>query len=262
MDRITETATRPGRRHAGVAGGSADVRVGARVEAIDWARGAALLGMIGFHVLFDLRMLGLLPPEVVLGTWFGWWARIVAGSFLFLAGLSLWLGHGDGLRWRGFARRLAVLVTAAAVVSLATRIAVPEAWVRFGILHAIALASVLCLPFLRLPPWATLGAAGLVLFALPSFRSAAWDGAWLLWLGLGETVPPMIDWEPMVPWLAPALAGVAAGRLGSKRGWWDRLARLRGPAWLGWPGRHSLAIYLLHQPVIIGGMLAWIWLGS
>jgi uncharacterized membrane protein len=62
----------------------------------------------------------------------------------------------------------------------------------------------------------------------------------------------------MVPWLAPMLAGVAMGRLGSSQGWWTALAALRGPGWLAWPGRHSLVIYLVHQPILIGTMLAWI----
>jgi uncharacterized membrane protein len=77
-----------------------------------------------------------------------------------------------------------------------------------------------------------------------------------LWLGLGRTIPPMIDYEPVLPWVAPVLAGIAIGRLGTSL--WPRLARVRLPGWLTWPGRHSLAIYLVHQPVLMGG----VWLAT
>jgi uncharacterized membrane protein len=238
------------------AGGTSDAR---RIAAIDWARTAAILGMVAFHFVFDLRFLGIAPDWVTFGLWFDLWARAVAGSFLFLAGLSLWLGHGPGgVRWGAFGRRLGVLVLAAALVSAATYVAMPGQWVRFGILHSIALASVLALPFLRVPWGATLAVAATILVYGPTLRSEAFDGAWLLWLGLGTSRPPMMDWEPMVPWLAPMLAGVAMGRLGTRMGWWRRLAGWRGPGWLAWPGRHSLVIYLVHQPVLIGVLMAWI----
>ncbi|MEM7488540.1 MAG: heparan-alpha-glucosaminide N-acetyltransferase [Pseudomonadota bacterium] len=230
-----------------------------RIEAVDWARTAAIVGMVTFHFGRDLEVVGLVPPGATFGGWWDVWARSVAGSFLFLAGLSLWLAHGGGIRWGGFLKRLGILMAAALAVSLGTYLAMPALWVRFGILHSIALASVLSLPFLRVPWWATLAVAAAILWLGPQLRSEAFDGVWWLWLGLGTTGPPMMDWEPMVPWLAPMLAGVAVGRLGSQAGWWMRLARWRGPDWLAWPGRHSLAIYLVHQPVIIGAMMAWIW---
>lgn len=232
-----------------------------RIAAVDWARTAAILGMVAFHFCRDLEVVGLVPPGATFGGGWDIWAQSVAASFLFLAGLSLWLAHGGGIRWRGYLRRLGVLVLAALGVSAATYLAMQQIWVRFGILHSIALASVLSLPFLRVPWWGTLGVAAAVLFWAPGLRSEAFNGVWWLWLGLGTTWPSMMDWEPMVPWLAPMLAGVAVGRLGTQFAVWERLARWRtGPDWLAWPGRHSLIIYLVHQPVIIGAMLGWIWL--
>ncbi len=224
-----------------------------RLIAVDWLRCAALVNMVAFHFLFDLRLLGLLPAGVTLGGWFPAWAKAIAGSFLFLAGLSLWLGHGRRLRWRAFGTRLGVLVLAAGAISVVTYLAMPGAWVRFGILHSIALCSVLGLAFLRAPWWGTLGAAGLVMFAAPALRAPAFDGAVWLWSGLGTAAPPMMDYEPLIPWLAPFLLGLAFGQAGGVRllrgfdgsGVWARR--------LAWPGRHTLAIYLIHQPVLLGG---------
>ncbi|PWJ18211.1 heparan-alpha-glucosaminide N-acetyltransferase [Jannaschia seohaensis] len=235
-----------------------------RVALLDAARGFALLHMVAFHFLFDLRMLGVPPGWIAYGPWFdNGWNRAIAGSFLFLAGVSLWLAHGDGIRWRGFLTRLGILAAAAGAVSLGTYLAVPEAWVRFGILHSIAACSVLCLAVLRLPWWLTTAAAIALLVWGPGLSFPAFDGAAWVWTGLGQVHAPMIDYEPVVPWIAPMMLGVAAGRLGTARGLWARLARVEGGrlgAALGWAGRHSLVIYLLHQPLLMGGILGWLWL--
>ena len=238
-------------------------RAGGRLIAVDWLRSAAIVAMAGYHLGWDMQMFGLLPPGTTAGGWWPFAARAIASSFLALAGLSLWLAHGRRLRLGGFARRLAVLVAAAAAVSAATYVAVPEAWVRFGILHSIALSSVIALAFLRLPWWATAAAAAAVLWLGPMLRDPAFDGAWWLWSGLGTRGPAMIDWEPMVPWLAPMLAGLAFGQAGGARllRWGPRRPG-RVAAALAWPGRHALGVYLAHQPVLIAGVAAWAWVAA
>lgn len=233
-----------------------------RLIAIDWLRTVAFVAMACFHFGRDFEVLGLVAPGSTFGGGWDLSARAIASSFLFLAGLSLWLACGRTMRWRGFLSRLGLLVAAAAGVSLATYLAVPGAWVRFGILHAIALASILSLPFLRAPWWATAGAAAAVLILAPALRDPAFDGALWLWSGLGTQVPPMIDYEPMIPWLAPMLAGLAFGQAGGTRllHWGDghdgRLARA-----LAWPGRHALPLYLIHQPTLVALLFAaaWLW---
>ncbi|HMO73309.1 MAG TPA: heparan-alpha-glucosaminide N-acetyltransferase domain-containing protein, partial [Paracoccaceae bacterium] len=112
-----------------------------RIPALDIARGAALCGMVVYHFTYDLELFGLIAPgTAVSGGWFVL-ARVVAASFLFLAGVSLWLAHGAGIRWPGFGRRLATVGAAAAAISAGSWFAIPEAWVFFGILHAIACGS-------------------------------------------------------------------------------------------------------------------------
>ena len=228
-----------------------------RIPALDMARTLALAAMAVFHFTVDLELFGLIAPGTTTAGGWAVAARAIAGSFLFLAGVSLWLAHGQGIRWRAFLRRLAWIVAAAAAVSLGTWLAMPQVFVYFGILHSIALCSVLGLAFLRLPAGVTLAAA-LVVLALPLlWRSPALDAPWLLWLGLGTELRPTLDYEPVFPWLAPFLAGLACARLAGRAGLWALLAgrggRLAGA--LGWPGRHSLAVYLIHQPVLIA--LLW-----
>ena len=234
-----------------------------RLLVIDLARSLALLAMVVFHFTFDLGMFGLVPPETAFTGFFWYFARITAGSFIFLAGLGLWMSHGEGIRWPSFWRRQARIVAAAALVSTATFFAMPEAWIFYGILHSIAVSSLLGLLLLRWPALLLLMLAGVV-FALPWYWSAPWLGGPLIWVGLSGIVPATADYEPLFPWFAPFLTGMVAARILTRHGLWTRIepranAVLRA---LAWPGKHSLAIYLLHQPLLIGGLASFIWLTS
>lgn len=218
--------------------------------------------MVLFHFGRDFEVLGLVPPGTTFGGLWDFSARAIAGSFLFLAGFSIWLSHGTGFRAQPFLRRLTILVIAAASLSLVTYFAVPGAWVRFGILHSIALCSVFALLFLRAHGAVTLVGAACVFFLLPQFKDPMFDGMLWIWTGLSTSVPPMIDYEPLIPWLSPLLLGLAFGQLGGARlltwgptepGVWARR--------LAWPGQHALSLYLVHQPVLIALISAgaWVW---
>ena len=233
-----------------------------RIPLLDILRSLALAAMIVFHTTRDLETFDLIEAGT---TGRGGWyvaARLIAGSFLFIAGCSLALAHRDGLRWRRFAVRLAQLVLAAALVSLATWLAMPGVFVRFGILHCIAAASVIGLAFLGRPPALTAAAAAAAVLAPMVARSAIFDAPALIWTGLATTWPPMLDFVPVLPWIGPFLLGLAAATWADRAGVLPRLGAIapRRPAlarWLAWPGRHSLAIYLIHQPLILG--LVWAW---
>jgi uncharacterized membrane protein len=231
-----------------------------RILAVDLARSVALLGMAVFHFTWDLELFGHIAPGTTIQGGWAIFARAVAGSFLFLAGVSLVLAHGDGIRWRGFLRRLAMVAAAALAITAATFLAMRDAFIFFGILHSIAVASVLGLLFLRAPVWLILAAAAAVWLLPDLARAPAFDPRWLAWTGLAETPPRSFDLVPVAPWFAATLLGIAAGRMGQAAGLWDRLRTASpGPvlAAAAWPGRHSLAVYLLHQPVLIG--LVWLW---
>lgn len=238
-----------------------DAAARSRLVALDLARSLALMCMVIFHLTYDLMAFGLAPPGIVFTGGWPWFARGIATSFLLLAGLSLWLAHGRAIRWPAFWRRFAVLAAAAGLVSLATFYQMPSAYVRFGILHMIAAGSLIGLAFLRLPVTVTLGCAAAAFVAPHVLTTGTFDHPALLWLGLQSTVPPMIDYEPLLPWLCPVLIGVALGRLFDRAGTWHRLAGWQpGRLWraLSWPGRHSLIIYLIHQPLLIGAINLWI----
>lgn len=222
---------------------------GSRLPALDLARGIALIGMGVFHFVFDLEYFGALPRGTVMQPFWMVFARLVAGSFVFLAGVSLVLAHGQGIRWQPFLRGTGLVSLAALAVSAATFLAMPAFFVFFGILHMIVLGRVLGLAVLRAPVWGLVGLAAVVWWAGLALSHAAFDTRWLAWIGFSQTQPPSVDLEPLFPWFAPFLLGMAAARLGLVPRW-------QGGGVLVWAGRHSLSIYLIHQPVLLG--LLWL----
>ena len=226
-----------------------------RIEAIDLARGCALLAMAIYHFAWDLEFFGYAEPGMTSQGGWKFFARVIASSFLFLVGVSLYLAHGHGIRWRGFARRLAMVAGAALMISAATYVATPDQFIFFGILHQIALASLLGLAFLHLPPALTLAGGALVALTPWIARSHWFAHPVLWWIGLAPADPPSNDYVPLFPWTGAVLAGVAAARFAAGAGWLSWLSDLRPGSWtrpLREAGRHSLAVYLLHQPLLIG----------
>lgn len=233
----------------------------ARLLWLDIARTAALGGMIVFHAVRDLEFFSLIPPGTTLDGFWAIFARLVAASFLFLSGISLFLAHGNGLRLMAWARRLGVVVGAAALVSLATYIAVPNVWIKFGILHAIAAASIVGLAFLRVPPLATAFSAVIALFVWIVWGRSFDLPSWTAWTGLKANVSASLDYIPLVPWLAPFLIGMAFAQAVDPVQLEPRWSKTPSPL-LTLPGRYSLLVYLVHQPILLAVLAAYSWLSA
>ena len=220
--------------------------------------------MVVYHVAYDVH---LLAPQLALDPFDGAWRGLqvtCASLFLAVAGASYWIAdqrsRARGLRgvalWRDHARRGGEVLAAAVLVSVATLLALgSDDAVRFGILHLIATAVLIVMPFtVRLGAWnAVLGAAAVAVGVLLKDAGSNAPGALILGLDPGETG---VDWYPLLPWIGVCLIGVAIGALlypGGERGPW--LSRFtsepRGTTRAGAPGRHSLPIYLVHQPVLV-----------
>ncbi|MGO4870029.1 MAG: heparan-alpha-glucosaminide N-acetyltransferase [Roseiarcus sp.] len=231
-----------------------------RIAAIDVARGASLIGMVVYHLTWDLANFGFVPAGAPFSPEMRVFSHVVASAFLALVGVSLALAHPHGLRARAFARRFALVAGAALLVTLATTFSDPTEPIYFGILHCIAVASLVAAPFVGAPAWAALAAGVLALAAPLAIASVSFNAPALLWLGLGTALPLTLDWRPLLPWAGMVLVGLAVAR-----GSLSRLARWPWTHWrpaaipgraLGFAGRHSLAIYLVHQPILFALLLA------
>lgn len=233
-----------------------------RIALVDWLRGAALIGMTVFHFAYDLEFFGFEERGYADQPHWRHFATLVAGSFLFLAGVSLQLAHARAFRWSRWGRRLAIIALAALAIMAATHYATPNTWIFFGILHMIAFGSIVGLAFLRSPWWCT-AAAGVAVLAIDQLAAGALPDAlaWY-WIGLSSVTPVTSDFRPVFPWLAAVLFGIAAARASAEASWLPALARPKLEGRVGrllrFLGRNSLIYYLLHQPILFA--LFWAWL--
>ncbi|MBU6504974.1 MAG: DUF1624 domain-containing protein [Betaproteobacteria bacterium] len=223
----------------------------ARHPRVDLWRGCAVLMMVAYHGCYDLTYFGYAHFRMLEDPRWIAWRTVIVASFVLLSGLSMALAR-EGSR-RGFLKRLLQVGGCAALVSMATSLLFGPRWIYFGVLHFFFAATLLTEPLRRYP--ATLAWAGTALFV------AGWTLGWdamnprtLNWIGFASQKPFTEDYAPLAPWLGllwigfwagcrfPALAGptpVAAAN--------PPPALLRAPLFLG---RHSLAAYMLHQPLL------------
>ena len=249
----------------------------ARYWEIDLVRTVAIAMMFTYHAGYDVDFLA---PGVGIEPLDGGWRalQVATGSlFLFVAGISFTISDAAavrrGLRWSArlakHARRGAQVIACGLAISLVTWIALDDRYVRFGILHAIG-ASIVLAPFVaRLGVWnAPLGLVVIVAGVLLADERSDIPG--LLLLGIKPPGGAGVDYYPLLPWFGLVMLGIAAGTAlypSGRPGPWAARLPSRVPTWTTAPGRRSLVIYLVHQPVLIAliaGILAvlgveWSW---
>lgn len=228
-----------------------------RFAAIDALRGLAIAMMFVFHFSFDLVYFGYSQQDFYRDPFWLNFRTVIVSTFLSVMGISLYLAHHQGFKRRQYLRRLAYLGLCAALVSISSYVMFPRGVIFFGILHFITVASVLGLFFLR-TYWLNLVLGiGLILAgSLISYR--LFDHPALQWLGMMTHKPITEDYVPLLPWFGVVLLGMFAANWAYTKGhlariwqWQGKDALSRG---LRFAGRHSLLIYMLHQPIFIGSL--------
>lgn len=236
---------------------------------LDHLRGAALVAMIGYHAAWNAVNFGFTAWTVERDLALQVSARYIAGSFLLISGLAIALAATRSQRplyaMPRYWRRLAMVAGAAALVSAATFIALPSAPIYFGILHHIAFTGLVLAALAHAHPFLAIALGALVLIGDSLLALPALNHPSIIWLGLGTAAPITADWVPVFPWLAAGLFGFGLGKAYIIP-WLAGRAATQGatpmqpqarPDPLGWMGRHSLAIYLIHQPILVGLMMAY-----
>ena len=230
----------------------------ARFDRLDALRAVAILWMAVFHFCFDINHYRLLCPRQNFYVDPFWTVQrtCIVTLFLLCAGMGQALAWQAGQSWRRFWRRWAQVAGCALLVSIGSSFMFPRSWISFGVLHGIAVMLVLTRLAAPLRGW--LWPLGAVALALPWWvQHPFFDSRWTGWVGLVTRKPVTEDWVPVLPWLGVMLWGLAAGQwMLAKRPDWlqGHLPATLQP--LAVLGRWSLSFYMLHQPVLIGLILA------
>ena len=225
-----------------------------RIWEIDFLRGLSILLVVGYHLLYDLgayvgveRFLGF-STDLSTAAWTVA-QRFFAGLFILLSGISATLTRSN-------MRRGLRLLAVALVITAATFAFDSSSAVWFGILHLLAVSMLIygaAFERVKTAVCAIGGAAVLGLgAALPVLKKGvAVRFDWLLPFGIHSPWFQSFDYFPLIPWFGVFLIGAALGKsvYASRRS----LLPWRLPqTFLNTAGRHSLIIYIVHQPVILG----------
>lgn len=229
-------------------------------------RGVAIVLMIFYHFVWDLNYFGLYQANLLTGPW-QWFARGIATLFLFVMGVSLTLSDTrESQRWgqpppfTKYLRRGGKIFGLGLIITLATYFFIGRGFVIFGILHLLGLSIILAYPFLRAQRWLSLMAGLLVIGVGWYVDNLIVSFPWLIWLGIKQAGVYMVDYYPILPWFGLALLGIFAGYTLYPQGVrcfsLPNLASLPPLRGLRFLGQHSLLIYVIHQPILIGSLMA------
>ena len=251
-------STRPHAAGALTAGAPETPPTGPRVAGVDALRGGALCLMFAYHFAFDLRYYRVIAADFEHDPfWLGFRAVIVA-SFMALVGVSLVLADRAGVTPARFWRRIGVIAACALAASAASWVMFPRSFIYFGILHGIAVASILAWPLVR-RPWIALVIGCVLIIAGFGWSNPAFDAPPLSWIGFVTAKPATEDYVPLAPWAGFVGLGIALGHQLARQAYRALAPLAAAPRWLRWLGRQSLAVYMVHQPILLG--LLWLALG-
>jgi len=225
-----------------------------RIWEVDFLRGLAIILMVFYHLGYDLKELSgvksLFGIDINLSSFFLTTAQyLFAGLFIVLSGISSTLSHSNG-------RRALKLIGVALVITAATYLYDPSLAIHFGILHCLGVCILIYgLTLQKSKPLTCAAAAAIVLGASAAVSmmmnnvSVRFD--WLLPFGITSRMYSSYDYFPLLPWFGIFLAGAALGKTiyASRRS----LIPKRWPeSFINAAGRHSLLIYIIHQPMLLG----------
>ena len=222
-----------------------------RFDLLDAWRSLAIVLMVVYHFLYDLALFGVITWQQMFSAPLNVLQKFICCSFIFLAGASSRFSRNN-LR-----HGLTVLGTHVLVVIGAR---VGGETIRFGVLALLGSSMVIChfvgKHLQKLPgKWLAGICTALFLLSGKAVDAITVSVRWLYPLGLTYPGFSSADYFPLIPWLFLFLVGTAFG------GWClqnreNRLLCAPLPKVLTWPGRHSLIIYVLHQPVLFG--ISWL----
>ena len=235
-----------------------------RLDTLDALRGFAVVWMTLFHFCFDLNQWGHIKQNFYTDTFWTGQRTVIVSLFLFCAGLGQAVAVQQGQTLQRFWLRWLQVAGCALLVTAGSYLMYPKSFIYFGVLHGMA---VMLLVMRMTSGWRSwLWLAGGLVFAIKYIAGYAHESSRNIdflhtpafnWLGFISRKPITEDHVPLLPWLGVMWWGMAVGQwlLTRRPSWLERAVPVTATP-LVWLGRRSLSWYMLHQPVLIGALMA------
>ena len=227
-----------------------------RIWEIDLIRGIAIILMIIFHIIVDLKDFYNYNLDYFGGFWYIE-GKLSAILFILICGVSSTLG-------RNSTRNGCNVFMWAMILTAVTYLYNSNCYILFGILHLLGI-SLLSANFMGKLPivWLIIVSCTTLMVGLLFFQGFV-TNPYLFPLGLMTSTFVSLDYYPLFPWYGVFLGGIAMGKIlypKKKLGFSQvshlqsqALARLQSvPSFksITYLGKHSLGIYLIHQPILL-----------
>lgn len=230
---------------------------------IDALKSLAIALMIFYHFFFDLNYFGIAEISLYGGIFF-LIQRFIAITFISLAGVNTAISYSrlKDKGWKSvaghFGKKAFFLAAAALLITAATFIYPHNGFIVFGIIHFLA-AAVLLSAFFAGFRYLNLVLGIILIAAGPLMEGIVSQTPFLLWLGIKFPGFYTLDYYPLIPWLGFMLIGIFIGKTLYPNG--ERAFKLKKPEGIASEiaekiSKNSLAIYLIHQPVLVALILA------
>ncbi|MBN2603468.1 MAG: DUF1624 domain-containing protein [Candidatus Thermoplasmatota archaeon] len=247
-------------------------KYGDRFIELDALRGVAIGLMILLHLLWDLDYFGVVPLNHEIYQM----QKIVPLIFFALVGICLAIcqqkkKYLSEEKQKQFNKHVATrglkICGLGLIINIVSFIVMPERPVIFGVLHFIGLSIILSIPFLKLKKYNIITACivWIIAFLMANFTI---ENPTVLHLIIGIHQPDIwrytLDYFPLFPWFGGVLFGIFLGNVlyngNERRFHLPDISNYRPICALSWMGKHSLAIYLGHQPIIAAMLSIYIFL--
>jgi uncharacterized membrane protein len=213
-----------------------------RVWEIDYIRGIALVMMIIFHFVFDLREFYGYKISYDSGVIY-YIGKVSAITFMLVSAISCSFSHDNN-------RRAIKLLATAALITIVTHLYDKQFGIKFGILHFLGIC-ILLYPLLNKINSYVLAilATGAMLLG-NYFDPLPIKHNYLFLFNLTSGSWVSVDYYPLLPWAGVFIFGIILSRMlyPNKRSLFSYWPKFRP---VTYTGRHTLWIYLIHQPVLL-----------
>ncbi|WP_418640359.1 heparan-alpha-glucosaminide N-acetyltransferase [Sulfurimonas sp. ST-27] len=214
---------------------------------LDFIRGIAIVLMVVFHFCFDLNNFHFIDINIYHGVFWHYFRYVIVSLFLLCVGVSLYLVNESGYNFTKDLKRFFLIFANAMLVSAASYFTFPHSFIYFGILHFIAFASLLALAFVKFPKIALLAGITIIVLSYNNTLHMHWLYN-ILKMPLHLPKHPE-DLVPFTPWFGVVLVGIF---IGCKKLFIFNTVQNYFTKKVSFLGKHSLLIYMIHQPVLFG----------
>lgn len=225
---------------------------------LDLIRSFAIFLMVIFHFIYDLKYFGWLTWGIPDGDGWKHFRYVILTLFFICIGVGLVYSHAQNIQPKKFITRLAKVAFGAGLITLMSLVMFPQNWIYFGVLHFILIASLCAILLVPYPRLSLIIGTCIIILGFLGLLDKQWPFSYF-----SEFLPNYtVDYVPLFPWLGVILLGITLAhsqwlnhdifKFKSLKN--DKLIRR-----LTWPGKHSLIIYLVHQPLLFAVLMPIHW---